>query len=304
MQGTGCAAITAVLILALAVAVPGCVGVPGAEETEQFNRTVAVEPGSDVTVVNRNGGVNVSAWEEDYVSIDAVIRSVWGRGELDRVRIEVKTDDGLRIETVHTGINVRASVDYSIRVPQDVALRRVESSNGHIVLAGTRGTEAITSNGNIIGRDARIVAARTSNGNVLVDGAPGGDLTAHSSNGRIEIRGAEGYVTATTSNARITVEESEGIGELRTSNGPITAEVPAVRGDVTVTSSNGRITLRLAEGLNARVVATTSNGRVSVEDLPLVLEESTATSLSGTIGDGGPTITVRTSNGDIELYRL
>jgi len=136
-------------ILIAATTLAGCTGVPGPEETEVFDRTVAGEPESSVVVVNRNGGVNVSAWDEDYVAITAVKRTVYGRGELAKVSIDVTEGDPLRIESVYTGINVRAGVDYTIRLPPDVVLQRVESSNGGIELTGVRvaGTELATSNG-------------------------------------------------------------------------------------------------------------------------------------------------------------
>ena len=240
--------VLALAVLITAATLAGCTGVPGPEETEVFDRTVAVEPGSGVVVVNRNGGVNVSVWEEDFVAVTAVKRTVYGRAELAKVGIEVAEGDPLRIETVYTGLNVRASVDYTIRVPPDVVLQRVESSNGGI-----------------------------------------------------DLRGVEGYVTATTSNGAVTVEDCGGVLALRTSNGPISATISAVREDVMISSSNGGIALRLAEDLDARVVAATSNGRVTVRGLPLRVSESTGTSVTGLLGDGGPTITVTTSNGGIDL---
>lgn len=288
MQGAIYTAL-ALAVLIVAVTLPGCIEVPGPEETEEFNRTVLVEPESSLTVVNRNGAVNVSVWEEDYVAVTAVKRTVYGRAELAKVQIEVTEGDPLRIETVHTGFNPQVRVDYTIRLPSGVVLQRAESSNGPIVLSGVRvaGTEL-----------------RTSNGPVLVDGAHGGDLTASSSNGGIDLRGVEGYVTATTSNGGITVDDSGGVAGLQTSNGPISAEISAIRGDVTISSSNGSIMLRLAEDLNAQVAATTSNGRMAVNDLPLRVSESTGTSVSGSLGNGGPTITVTTSNGGIDLSGL
>jgi DUF4097 and DUF4098 domain-containing protein YvlB len=277
------------LVLIVAAVFAGCTGMPGLETTEEFNRTVPVEPGSAVTVINRNGGVSVNAWEEDYVAVTAVKRTPYGRAELEKVRIEVTKGDPLRIETVHTGLNPQVNVKYTISLPPTVVLQRAVTSNGPIDLAGVRvnGTEL-----------------RTSNGPVRVDGARGGDIAAASSNGGIEVRGAEGYITARTSNAGITVEESGGVLELQTSNGPISASIPATRGDVAITTSNGAIALRLAESLNVRVVATTSNGRIAVNDLPLLLDESSGTRVSGTLGDGGPTIAVTTSNGGIDLSGL
>lgn len=286
MQGTG----YAVLVLLVGAAVlSGCVGVPGLETTEEFNRTVTVEPDSGVVVIDKNGGVSVSVREGETVTVSAVKRSVYGQGELDQVRIEVTEGDPLRIETVYTGVNPRVSVDYTIEVPPTVVLQQVESSNGPIDLFGVR---------------VNATELRTSNGPVRVDGAPGGDLAAVTSNGPIEVRGAEGYVTARTSNGGITIEDCGGVLELQTSNGPISAGIPAVRGDVAITTSNGPVTLRITESLDARVVATTSNGRIAANDLPLLLSESSGTRIAGTLGDGGPTITVTTSNGNIDLSGL
>ena len=280
---------TVYAVLALAVVLSGCVGVPGPETTEEFNRTVTVAPESGIVVINRDGNVDVSVREGETVAVRAVKRSIYGQGELDQVRIEVTEGDPLRIETVQTGVNPRVSVDYTIEVPPTVLLQRAESSNGRIGLSGVRvnGTEI-----------------RTSNGPIRVGGAPGGDITAATSNGPIEVRGLEGYVTAMTSNGGITVEDSGGVLGLQTSNGPISADIPAVRGDAAITTSNSRITLRFAGDLDIRVVATTSNGRVTADDLPLLLTESSGTRMAGTLGSGGPTIAVTTSNGNIDLEGL
>lgn len=286
MQGAGYAVLALFL---LAVAISGCTGVPGLETTEEVNRTVTVEPGSGLVVINRDGGVSVSLREGETVAVRAVKRSVYGEGELDKVRIEVTEGDPLKVETVHDGVNPRVSVDYTIEVPPSVLLQRAESSNGGIDLAGVR----------VNGTDLR-----TSNGPIRIRGAPGGDITAATSNGPIEVRGLEGYVTARTSNGGVTVEDSGGVLELQTSNGPISADIPAVRGDTAITTSNGPITLRLARDLDVRVVATTSNGRIATDDLPLLLTESSGTRIAGTLGNGGPTIAVTTSNGKIDLSGL
>ena len=139
---------------------------------------------------------------------------------------------------------------------------------------------------------------------MIVDGAPGGDLKAVTSNGWINLSGVEGYVTAKTSNDGKMEGKSGGVGDLQASNGPISAEISAIPGDVVISTSNGEITLRIAKDLNARVIATTSNGRIAIRDLPLRVSESTETSVLGSLGAGGPTITIVTSNGDINLAGL
>ncbi|MBA7473467.1 hypothetical protein ES707_08807 [subsurface metagenome] len=62
VQGTVYAALALLVLIAV---LSGCVGVPDLEATEQFDRTVTVEPGDEVIVINRNGGVNVSVRDEE-----------------------------------------------------------------------------------------------------------------------------------------------------------------------------------------------------------------------------------------------
>ncbi|NLA39646.1 MAG: hypothetical protein GX882_09810 [Methanomicrobiales archaeon] len=71
---------------------------PGPDKAEEFSRAIPSEAGNGIAVVNRNGGVNVSVWEEDRIAVTAVKRTVYGLVELAKVRIE----------TMHTGMNVRA----------------------------------------------------------------------------------------------------------------------------------------------------------------------------------------------------
>ncbi len=62
--------------------------------------------------------------------------------------------------------------------------------------------------------------------------------------------------------------------------------------------------LAIAPEINATIVAGTSGGRIAATDLPLALRQSSETNLAGTLGSGGATNTVLTSNGDIVLSAL
>ncbi len=48
----------------------------------------------------------------------------------------------------------------------------------------------------------------------------------------------------------------------------------------------------------------TSNGKISIHDVEIVTREISKTEFKGRIGSGGKTLTVKTSNGSIEVYEL
>jgi DUF4097 and DUF4098 domain-containing protein YvlB len=116
--------------------------------------------------------------------------------------------------------------------------------------------------------------------------------------------GVPGLETTEEFNRTVTVEDTGGVLKLQTSNGPISADILDFRGDAAITTSNGAVMLRLARDLDVQMVATTSNGRIAASDLPLMFSESSGTRIAGTLGSGGPTIAVTTSNGNIDLSGL
>ncbi len=299
-----------ILLLTLTAALvysAGCTAPPlfggGAEET--LNQTIPVAPGTALFVQNRNGDVHLTTGNEGAVRLEAIKQTPLTEEELALVDIVVREEEPLRIETVRARDNVQVSVDEQIRVPPSVIIDTVSTTNGGIALAGTRGdARIITSNGNIAATGADVAFAQTSNGHIAVTDSAG-NLTAVSSNGGITVRNVTGYVSTVTSNGAITVRDPGGIDTLKTTNAGISADIPAIRGDVSITTSNGDVRLNLAPGLNATIVAGTSGGRIVATDLPLTVEQTTETTLQGTLGDGeGATITIFTSNGDIVLSSL
>ena len=256
-------------------------------ETESFEKAYEVNPGTRFEILNRDGGIDITGWGQNSIEIHAVKKTRWG-GKLENVSIEVSPGQDFRVETIHVVRNPKVSVRYDIKVPFNVVIKSVQTSNGEIELEGTHGdTEIITSNGTIEVEDAE------------------GDINASTSNGTIEIKGVNGYVNARTSNGAISVEQTKGVVDLETSNGAIEVEVRGVRGKGTrLRTSNGAIELKIDAMLNIDLDAKTSNGKITVEDLEVVVQEISKTSLRGRLGEGGSRVSCRTSNGAIELRSL
>jgi DUF4097 and DUF4098 domain-containing protein YvlB len=129
-------------------------------------------------------------------------------------------------------------------------------------------------------------------------------IEVRTSNGQIQVANANGTVAAETSNGAIRLTGTRTIERLSSSNGAIDAEVRALDTDARVTTSNGAIRLALAPTLNAVIEARTSNGRVTASGIPLTTTAAGPAELRGTLGAGGPLLSVETSNGAITMSAL
>jgi DUF4097 and DUF4098 domain-containing protein YvlB len=254
--------------------------------TEIFDETYQVKPGTRLELRNQNGPVTVQGWGQPDVRVTAEKKTRWG-GKLEDVEIRVTVGETMTIETIHLVKNPKVSVTYDVRVPTGVIVGDVRTSNGKIEINGTQGNATV----------------ETSNGKIEIEHVRG-DIEARTSNGKIEMEDVHGWVRAETSNGRIEIENVAGIQNLETSNGSIVAEIPAMHEDVRVRTSNGSLELHLSPDLSVDIELRTSNGKIAVRDLEIVTSEISETKLKGKIGNGGPTLHGKTSNGSIEILRL
>ncbi|MEN6343585.1 MAG: DUF4097 family beta strand repeat-containing protein [Methanospirillum sp.] len=125
-----------------------------------------------------------------------------------------------------------------------------------------------------------------------------------SANGRIEVDDYNGTIDAETSNGAIRLTGTRTFERLSTSNGRIDAEVRSLDADALATTSNGAVRILISPSVNATVDARTSNGRIAVSGLALNATSTGQNQVTGTLGTGGNTLRVETSNGEITLGPL
>lgn len=233
--------------------------------TQDFRKTLEIDSGT-LEVYNANGSVEIRGWSKNVVDIQATKKTSHGQDELDKVDIVVTTKDGIVVRTEREN-NARVSVNFMIRVPQGVAVRYVENSNGGILLEETKGNSSL-----------------------------------NTSNGEIVVRDVDGYLEANTSNGKIDIKGTRGIRDVSTSNGSVRVEIPKIDDDVDISTSNGSVDLYLDKDLDANLDLRTSNGKISVHDLEVMMSNSSSTRFKGKMGKGGSMVQVSTSNGSIDLY--
>lgn len=134
------------------------------------------------------------------------------------------------------------------------------------------------------------------------------DLNLEAANGAITIADVRGTINAETANGAIRLTGLGGNVRARTSNGSTHATVTGSRweGDgLSIITSNGSARLDLPESINAVLKVGTRNGSLNV-DFPITVQGTIGgrvRDIETTLGSGGPTLEVRTSNGSVRVGR-
>ncbi|MBX3131970.1 MAG: DUF4097 family beta strand repeat protein [Gemmatimonadaceae bacterium] len=239
-----------------------------AQDTETVRWQGTLAAGRTIYLHNINGSVRVEAGSGNAVSLEAEKRS--RRGNVDEVRIETRQT---------------SSGDVII-----CALWREGSSCDEDGIRGGERRDNRRGDDVSVTMTVRVPAhakvdARTVNGGVSVD-AVQGDVRARTTNGDVEAASTAGAVYARTTNGSIRVRgviPREGL-DYHTTNGSIEIELPA--------------------NANANLDLSTVNGRVT-SDFPITFTgEINPRNIRATLGEGGPTLRARTTNGSIRLRKM
>ena len=294
------AAFVAILLLASALA--ACAGdgpfAITSSGTQELDAAVdSAGPDLNVRVEMFNGTIEVRAGAPDRIAATVSTTGAGGSkadAEVDRAKIRVSLDvnpDGsVLLRAIYQpdpsspGNRAASAV---VDVPPEAALD-LRTSNGNVSSGGIAGPIQVgTSNGAV--RLSEVVGGatvRTSNKEVEIDGS--GAFDVETSNAAIVLRGEGATVRARTSNATVDFD-----GTL--SDAPQSLE-----------TSNESIYVRLPAGASFGLDAQTSGGaHVVVTGFDVRTSGAVGgDTLQGTIGTGGPAITLRTSNANIEVRSL
>ena len=278
---------------------------------EDFQYSYNLKPGGKISVDNFNGPVEIMSWEKDSVQITGTKYA--GREEtLKDLRIETKADDNsVEIRTVRPyDRHGNMGAKYFIRVPRQVELERIHSSNGQIRVEDIQGNARLeTSNGAIrVRKLSGQLEAKTSNGAI-----EGGDLettaTLRTSNGTIRLDHVRGALEAVTSNGGIHLgmftPAAQQALRFETSNGGIDVALEKFNNnEIRASTSNGSITLRVPATLNAQLRASASHSSITSELDVMHRGTISRDHLEGDVNGGGPLIQLTTSNGSIRILKL
>jgi len=256
--------------LTTTVALAGCVNLNLGRRTERsIDRTVPVREATAFSLTVTNGDVSVDGDDREDVRLSG---TKWTRGDeslLDRLRLQVERegeDGDLTIDGNGEDFSKPVGIDVTATIPDALPVREVVSVNGDVELSSVTGD----------------------------------DLTVSSTNGEISLNSVDAAPEIATTNGDVRTRELADLRSIETLNGDVDAELLGLTDDVTIETTNGDVVLRLG-GVDARIHARTGNGDVSIAGLDVTVDSSSDDLLEGTIGNGGPTLVIETTNGDVTL---
>ncbi|MFC2168742.1 DUF4097 domain-containing protein [Acidobacteriota bacterium] len=239
-------------------------------QKEDLLKTFPMDKDGSLSLTNLNGSVSVETWSRNEVEIKAEKAVRGSRDNLDKINIEIES--GVRQITINTVFpkirSFRGKVRYEIKVPEGLQLEKIKTVNGNIDIHG-----------------------------------PVTDVRAATTNGDISISEASGQLVFSTTNGYVEAEEIQGEISVHSTNGNIHLRVDSVSDEITARTTNGGISLTVdSKNIDADVEARTTNGRVTV-DFPVTIESGQISKrkLDGRFGEGGPLISLKTTNGPIKI---
>jgi len=222
-------------------------------------------------------------WSRSYkVSKGATLEI---RGTNGKIRVE--PSDGDTIEVAATRI-VRASTDEAARKElADFKMAETVSPDS-VTIDSTGGTQ-------LSFRLSKEVQFRIK--------APRGiSLVLKETNGEIDTSGITGMLRAETTNGRIRAAGLEDGARVETTNGTVDLDFAKLSDNgVRASTTNGAVVVRVPKDVKARISASVSNGEISTSELDVKTTEQSRHKLEATIGGGGPSIHVETTNGAIQI---
>ncbi|MCJ7580722.1 MAG: DUF4097 domain-containing protein [Candidatus Aminicenantes bacterium] len=244
----------------------------GYDKKEDFLKTLPLDKDGTFSLMNLNGPVTIETWNRDAVEIRAEKAVRGNRENLDKIKIEIDAgSNSIVVNTIFPKIRAfRGKVSYEIKVPEGLQLEKISTVNGNLNIQG-----------------------------------PVTDVWGTTTNGDVLISEASGKLVFSTTNGNVKTEDIHGEINARSTNGSIFLEVDSISDEITARTTNGGISLTIDSGdIDADIEARTTNGRVTI-DFPVTIQSGMISkrSLDGRIGEGGPLISLKTTNGSIKILK-
>jgi DUF4097 and DUF4098 domain-containing protein YvlB len=236
-----------VLVLAAGSAAAG-------EHKDYFDETYSMDETGTVGLENINGNVTIEVWDRAEVRVQAEKQASSAK-LLQELTIEVDASkSSVRIDTKYPktrGFSGKLEVEYTLTVPRDAAIDKVELVNGSMFVTGVQGGVCAESvNGKLIARDvAGSMKLSTVNGAIeselsRLDNVS--NIEISSVNGKINLAmpsSADAFIDAQTVNGRISNEFGLDVHKGKYVGSDMRGEVGSGRIRVELETVNGGIEL-------------------------------------------------------------
>lgn len=120
-------------------------------------------------------------------------------------------------------------------------------------------------------------------------------------NGLVSVTDMTGTVEAHTTNGGVRGTALTGRVDASTTNGGVNIELASVTADVKLRTTNGGVTLLVPDDAKADIVATCTNGGISVSGVKMEMTEQSRRRVEGRLNGGGARVELTTTNGGVRI---
>jgi len=286
---------TLLAVLSLAGALSGCSFYSGHTASVKMQQHAEHIADAGLLIDNRNGKVEVTA--------DAVLTQV----EIDATLTcggDTKKEADERIKSANFSVERDAASTLVIKPSFPQPTHASDGASFIVRLPGARHATVKSSNGSVkVTGLAGELKVNTSNGGVTVN-SHDGPATIATSNGFINITALKGSLNAKSSNGSVHATDIAGPVGVSTSNGRVEVRlVNSQSGPLNLDTSNGGVKVTVGAMFNGMFKLDTSNGRIKITDTAGRVTSSEIEGSDGTVtvGEGGTTSVIDSSNGSIEI---
>jgi len=283
----------------------GTAGVRADEFTFEYQKIMDVQEPISLQLNLVRGKVHITSSENSRVIIEAVKRVRAANEEeaeevADHIEIKVETSAGdvtintnyLRMlsrsptfwqKVLGAGSDSYGMVDYTITVPVRSSIN-IKSMASDIDLSSIEGKIEIE---NTVG---------ATRGEFLF-----GPVTVRQPQGAIDLQWVEGDIRVKSSSASVTVKQVHGAIDVTTATGDVNiqTELTSPR-DYFVETTSGAITFSIPEAASGLLQIETQEGDIQTE-VPVIIKSVSHRRVVAEFGQGGPTITLTSSSGDVNV---
>ena len=292
----------ALAVPALAVSVAGCTIQMDAQafiEREEKRFPAGAAP--EVSLTTFDGSIQVRPWDRPEVLV-----------EIEKRGSDKEAVSGIQIVADAKDNHVSVDVRKPSNEKEFVGIGIHHSTSARLIASVPRGAKLIVStrDGSItVERIDGQLELRTDDGSVRVSEAAGdvlvvtrdGSITLERVAGRVDARSGDGSIRVNGTPTSLALETRDGSVSVRAERGT------AMVDDWSVRTGDGTVVVELPEGFGAEIDAETQDGSVRNSlDMPNASTEEASRrsdrhTLRGTLGAGGKTLKLRTSDGSIRL---
>lgn len=263
---------------------------------EIFQKDIARTTQKTLIIENNLGTIKIKTdWTQNIISLKAVKKASAENLAQIKIDIDDQKRDTINVRTVFLNDTAQGSVDYSLMVPKQMAIR-LKTNKGTIKVKRFDGQVwANTENGaiEIAQVSNKVHATITEKGSISIDQSTG-IIEAATANGNIVLNNTEQSVVATTAKGDI---------KLQASRLPATSSIRL--------DAAGTVQLYLPQETNAHLKACTQKGKVYSDHYVTLASKTTKInnqtwpelqkSIEGTLGTGEAEISLSSACGSIKI---